>query len=394
MLSKYGYKETEEGIRLANNLNILCLAVANPDGYNKQERNSGNGLDLNRDMTKMNDPMTHLLKRAWIQFRPDVSFDIHEYNPRRKEIKKFYGKPLETKYDVLLMTSGHPNISPCIKDLQQQLFDISMKRTLEKNGYSYAPYFTPFVENEKMNARIEAKSPQSSATWNALAGSISLFAEIKGIGFGEKLFAKRAMIGFILACDVLKSASNRRNWIMKSTRNKESSNSKNDSVVVTFQPNTKEVYCDFVNWKNGEIVTHKMTGHNALQPVALIKRDTPKGYLLKTSQCLPIINRLKLLGIKMESLNRTESVKVEEYKVTKVDRQDRLWEKIHPSHVETKIIKKKIKPSKGWIYISIQQPLKNLITTLLEPESVNGFVAFDVISVSKNKSLPWVRVCE
>ena len=250
------------------------------------------------------------------------------------------------------------------------------------------------IENEKMNARIEAKSPQSSATWNALAGSISLFAEIKGIGFGEKLFAKRAMIGFILACDVLKSASNRRNWIMKSTRNKESSNSKNDSVVVTFQPNTKEVYCDFVNWKNGEIVTHKMTGHNALQPVALIKRDTPKGYLLKTSQCLPIINRLKLLGIKMESLNRTESVKVEEYKVTKVDRQDRLWEKIHPSHVETKIIKKKIKPSKGWIYISIQQPLKNLITTLLEPESVNGFVAFDVISVSKNKSLPWVRVCE
>ncbi len=393
MLAQY-LLETEEGIRLANNLNILCLAVANPDGYNKQERNSGNGLDLNRDMTKMNDPMTHLLKRAWIQFRPDVSFDIHEYNPRRKEIKKFYGKPLETKYDVLLMTSGHPNISPCIKDLQQQLFDISMKRTLEKNGYSYAPYFTPFVENEKMNARIEAKSPQSSATWNALAGSISLFAEIKGIGFGEKLFAKRAMIGFILACDVLKSASNRRNWIMKSTRNKESSNSKNDSVVVTFQPNTKEVYCDFVNWENGEIVTHKMTGHNALQPVALIKRDTPKGYLLKTSQCLPIINRLKLLGIKMESLNRTESVKVEEYKVTKVDRQDRLWEKIHPSHVETKIIKKKIKPSKGWIYISIQQPLKNLITTLLEPESVNGFVAFDVISVSKNKSLPWVRVCE
>lgn len=47
------------------------------------------------------------------------------------------------------MTSGHPNISPCIKDLQQQLFDISMKRTLEKNGYSYAPYFTPFVEMRK-----------------------------------------------------------------------------------------------------------------------------------------------------------------------------------------------------------------------------------------------------
>lgn len=53
-----------------------------------------------------------------------------------------------------------------------------------------------------------------------------------------------------------------------------------------------------------------------------------------------------------------------------------------------------LKPSKGWVYISTQQPLKNLITTLLEPESVNGFIAFDVISASKNKSLPWVRVCE
>lgn len=393
MLAQY-LLETEEGKHLAENLNIYCLAVANPDGYNQLKRTSGNGLDLNRDMTKMNDPMTVLLKKAWIDFRPDVSFDIHEYNPRRKDIKEFYGKPLETNCDVLLMTSGHPNISPSIKNLQQQLFDISMKRTLEKNGYTYAPYFTPFIEQGEMNARLEAKSPQSSATWNALAGSISLFAEIKGIGFGEKLFAKRAMIGFMLACDVLKSANNRRNWIMKSTRNWDSQNSQNDSIVVTFRPQTKKVCYDFVNWENGEIVSKKMTGHDALQPIALIKRAMPKGYLLNTSQCMPIINRLKVLGVKMEPLNHTKSVNVEEYKVTNVVRQTKLWENIHQNSVEVMTIKKTLKPSKGWVYISTQQPLKNLITTLLEPESVNGFIAFDVISASKNKSLPWVRVCE
>lgn len=96
----------------------------------------------------------------------------------------------------------------------------------------------------------------------------------------------------------------------------------------------------------------------------------------------------------MEPLNHTKSINVEEYKVTNVVRQTKLWENIHQNSVEVMTIKKMLKPSKGWVYISTQQPLKNLITTLLEPESVNGFIAFDVISASKNKSLPWVRVCE
>lgn len=386
--------ETEEGKALATNLDIMCLAVANPDGYNALKRASGTGLDLNRDMTKMNDPMTSLLKKAWLAFQPQVSFDIHEYNPRRKEVRDFYEQPLEHNYDVLLMTSGHPNISPRIKALQQHTFVSSMQKILDNCGYTFAPYFTPYVENGKMNARLEAKSPQSSATWNALAGSVSLFAEIKGIGFGEKLFAKRAMIGFTLARDVLLTTNEHRHQIRLAAQSWKLPISDKDSVVVTFMPQEKNVTYQFVNWKDGKVVSKEMMGHNALHPVATLKRSMPKGYLLNVSQCQPIIKRLKALGVKLETPRFSKDIKVEKYRIKKMIRQAKEWEQIHPVSVETQLTQTCMKSTKGWVYVSLNQPLRKLISTLLEPESENGFVAFNVANAKQGKALPWVRVCK
>lgn len=386
--------ETEEGKALAANLDIMCLAVANPDGYDQLKRASGMGLDLNRDMTKMNDPMTLLLKKAWLAFQPQVSFDIHEFNPRRKEVREFYGQSLEHNYDVLLMTSGHPNISQGIKELQQHVFVSSMQQALNQCGYTFAPYFTPYVEGGKMNARLEAKSPQSSATWNALASSISLFAEIKGIGYGEKLFTKRAMIGFTLARDVLLTANEHRYQIRQATQGWKMPISVKDSVTVKFKPLEKEVTYQFVNWKNGQTVSEDMIGHNGLHPVATLKRSMPKGYLLNVAQCQPIINRLKALGVKLETPRFSQAIKVEKYRVKKLIRQAKEWEQIHPVSVETQVSQASFKTQKGWVYVSLNQPLKKLLATLLEPESENGFVAFEVASAQQGMVLPWMRVCQ
>ena len=385
---------SHEGQKLLKDLDVTCLAVANPDGYDKLQRKSGSGLDLNRDMTKMADPMTATLKKAWLDFRPDVSFDIHEFNPRRKEIKNFYGEDLETNYDVLLMTSGHPNIDPSLKRLQQYMFVPAMRKSLDKHAYSYASYFTPQVKMGKIQASLEAKSPQSSATWNALAGSVSLFAEIKGIGYGRKLFEKRMMVGFTLAKEVLATAQAHRHEIMRSTRMDIDAKAKGDTMVITqFHPSTKEVTYSFLNLASGEVEVKSMVGMDALAPIADVVRKRPMAYLLKPT-CRKAVDRLRSLGIEVQTLDKVQTFKVESYLPRNVKRQKKQWEGIHPVSMQVEVSPQTIKADKGWLLVRTHQQLADLIVTLLEPESANGYAAFDVLPVKEGHALPWFRVVE
>lgn len=393
LLVKY-LLETEEGQTLVQQLDIECLAVANPDGYDNLQRKSGNGLDLNRDMTKMSDPMTVLLKKEWVSFRPDVSFDIHEFNPRRKEIKNFYGEDLETNYDVLLMTSGHPNINTQLKGVQQHMFVPSMSKALNRNGYTYAPYFTPHVAKGQMKANLEAKSPQSSATWNALAGSVSLFAEIKGIGYGRNLFEKRMMIGFTLAKEVLTTAQTHKYEIMKVTRPMVTEKVKRDTMVVTaFGTQEKNVRYSFLNLKDGKLEVKEMIGADARHPMAITQRRRPRGYLLQPS-CRMAVEKLKALGVEVQTVDARKNFKVEYFVPHHVKRQKKEWEGIHPVSLHVNVDSRNVQANNGWYFVSTQQAMGDLIVTLLEPECANGYAAFEVLPVKEGKYLSWFRVMD
>ena len=53
-------------------LDISIVPMANIDGYLKISRYASNGLDLNRDNTKLMAPETIALKKAFNKFSPDL----------------------------------------------------------------------------------------------------------------------------------------------------------------------------------------------------------------------------------------------------------------------------------------------------------------------------------
>lgn len=69
---------------------------------------------------------------------------------------------------------------------------------INKNGF----YFTPSVRNDSLYAMKDAKSPQSSSTFQGLTNAVSLFIEIRGIGLGRTCFARRAECGFLVRTGV------------------------------------------------------------------------------------------------------------------------------------------------------------------------------------------------
>ena len=70
---------------LLDRITLAIIPMANIDGYEKNDRYAANGLDLNRDHTKLIAKESICLKQAFSNFCADVSVDFHEYTPFRKD---------------------------------------------------------------------------------------------------------------------------------------------------------------------------------------------------------------------------------------------------------------------------------------------------------------------
>ena len=97
MLADY-LLNTPEGAELLKKVSLALVPVANTDGYAMQIRKSGSGYDLNRDQSKLADPVTLLLKKAYKEWNPEIALDIHEFNPFRKEFELLRGTKAKENY--------------------------------------------------------------------------------------------------------------------------------------------------------------------------------------------------------------------------------------------------------------------------------------------------------
>ncbi|MDR0429341.1 MAG: succinylglutamate desuccinylase/aspartoacylase family protein [Tannerellaceae bacterium] len=385
---------TPTGNALLEKNAIALIPIANVDGYALQNRKSSCHYDLNRDQSKLADPVTCMLKEAYRKWNPQIALDIHEFNPVRKEFEYFRHSEAATADDVLFLSAGHPNISTPVGQLSNGLFREEAKKALTTGGYSSGFYFTPTIENDSVYAVKDAKSPQSSATFQALTNTVSLFIEIRGIGLGRMSFARRAECGFLVARSLLETAAHYDKEIKNTLQRaiEETCAGKND-VCVTFQSTRKEFPISFIDFGKNERFTQILPTLDALQAKPEIIRKRPKAYVMPDT-CKQVVEKLRILGVEVEQLEYPNTLTVQAYRITKYQQSTQEWENICPVNVSTQLIEKKRKFPAGSYLVRLNQKNANLAITLLEPESANGFVNFEVISTAIGEELPIYRLMD
>lgn len=383
---------TPEGSTLLKKVSLALIPIANPDGYAMQSRKSGSGYDLNRDQSKLSDPVTFLLKEAYKEWSPEIALDIHEFNPLRKEFEFLHGTKVATAADVLFLPSGHLNISAGIRMLSNGLFREEAEKELKAHGYRSGFYFTPNIKNDSLYAVKGGKNPQSSSTFQGLTNAISLFIEIRGIGLGRTCFARRAECGFLVSRSLLQTAAVHSKKIRRSIQKsiKETYNGKND-IYITFQPTRTELPVSFIDFTNNECFTEVLPAFDALQLKADLVRKRPKAYILPNSSHIQV-EKLRALGVEVDVIDKPFTANVEKYIVTAYNKAATEWENIYPVTVSTRTLKEEKSFLAGCFIIRLAQKNANLAVTLLEPESANGFVNFNVIPAELGEELPIYRI--
>ncbi|MBX9887578.1 MAG: M14 family metallopeptidase [Flavobacteriaceae bacterium] len=131
---------------------------------------------------------------------------------------------------------------------------------------------------------------------------------------------------------------------------------------------------EYVEWL-GKPIKQKIVNYKATEPIDFISR--PKGYWIPAS-CDVVIERLKLHGIKMETLEEAHELTLEMYRIEDAKVEDENQQmKPFEGHMQVSGTTKtetntRVYP-KGSVFITTDQPLGDLAMVLLEPLSKDSF---------------------
>jgi len=366
--------------------------VANVDGYIAQKRTSAGGLDLNRDQTKFADPISPVIKRAFIQWNPEASFDFHEYTPlQKKGTEGILDGNSAGFYDVLFLPSGNLNVPEELRKMSANLFEINAEKALEEKGYTHNFYFTP---SEKAGDVVLAKggnNPRSSSSNYALSNSISMLIEIRGIGLGRTSYARRTYCTFLVAKSMLETASSNIKEVKEVVKNaiKETVDRKNP-IAVTANETLTSYPVKFIDVNKNEAVTLDVKVKDALLPIATLSRKRPVAYIL-TPECKAEIGKMEILGLQVTKTLKPLTLSVNSYTISSYDEEKIKWEGIFPVNVQSKLTHLVKTFPAGSFVVRLDQKYANYAVILLEPESENGFVNMAVTKTALGKELPYYR---
>ena len=383
---------------LLDDLEIAIVPMANIDGYEKQQRESANGMDLNRDQTRLKAPESISLKSAFSTFHAAVALDFHEYRPYRKHFTRMGKAGITSRYDAMFLYSGNLNVPKVLRDFTKQTFVKNAEKVMDENNLIHHDYITTQKYGGQVQFNLGSVHSRSSASNFALANCVSTLLEIRGVGVGRMSFKRRVKSSFLIALSYLETAQKEKETLVKVLE--ESATTQHKVVVISERLTRKDsiLVIDLASEKEEKM---SVTIHDALQSKPSLQRERPKAYILSISE-KKAASKLRILGLKVDSLQEDKELEVESYQTSKIESAEESEEAeggekgdseedadSKQASANTKVVKMKF--TKGSYVIYTQQDRANLACEVLEPENANGFVMMKVVKANSNQEIPIYR---
>ncbi|MCT7654419.1 succinylglutamate desuccinylase/aspartoacylase family protein [Oceanimonas sp. NS1] len=119
-------------------LNLVLVAMANPDGRDLSRRHNANDDNTNIDYVALAAGETRLLVNALHRFDPDLVYDSHESGIWKRQLTREQGwlTDVETQFEV----GNNPNIDGPLRDYTEHHLLPALIRRVTLEGLEAAPY--------------------------------------------------------------------------------------------------------------------------------------------------------------------------------------------------------------------------------------------------------------
>ena len=374
--------------KILNDVELAVIPMANIDGYLKQNRYAKNGLDLNRDQTKIMALETVVLKNAFVNFNPHVAIDFHEYRPYRRDYAMMGDFGVAGRYDVMFLYSSNLNVPKNLRDFTENILVENARKKLSSYNIAHHPYFSSADDSGEVHINQGSLNSRSSATNFALTNTISTLVEVRGVGLGKTSYSRRVFSTFTTAISFLQTAATNKEKIKEEIQK---ANQQQNEVVVTHKRTPYRDKIEFIDLDDEELITLDVIKKDASKAKADLVRKRPVAYYLDESQSA-LVNKLKTLGVEVHQLKNDREKLAETYTISYYDKDYKKYEKMEQQDVETTVAQEKISFKTGTYVVDMNQKRANIVIELLEPEAPNSFVSFGVLPTKKGDKLPIYRI--
>lgn len=358
-------------------------------------RYNGQNLDLNRDSMKMESPeLQGLVKNVLLRWDPVLLVDCHTTNGSYHEEPLTYSWPLNP--------NGDQNIR---KFMQDEMMPALRTHFKEKYNFLAIPYGN-FMGREMDQWRTFSHQPRFVTNYIGLRNRLSIL--IENYSYAE--FKTRVHANYNFLKSILDYCLSHQEKIQGLVRNADLTNIKRTSPTAeTFgvefdikalpdpitilgyelKPNPqKNTYPRMIRTDVKKEYTVKYL--TDFFPTRSVTK--PFGYLIPVP--VPeVAKKLKQHGITIEKLLKPVQFEVEAFHLAELKASDRLYQGHHMNTVKGEYkLETKVFPV-GTLFVATAQPLSNLISYLLEPESDDGLLVwnfFDRLLASQWRRTPQV----
>ncbi len=372
-----------------NEIELALVPMANIDGYEKLQREAANGMDLNRDQTRLKAQESIALKTAFSRFQPAVALDFHEYRPYRKHFTRMGKAGITSRYDAMFLYSGNLNVPQVLRDFTRNTFVKNAETVLDQNGMVHHDYITTQKYGGLVEFNLGSVHSRSSATNFALSNCVSTLLEIRGVGIDRMSFKRRVKSSFLIALSYLQTTIKEKDKLVSVLKESAASH---QPVVVTSEKLKRKDSIRIIDLASETEMKMAFTFHDALQSKPVLQRNRPTAYLLSHDE-KSAAYRLRVLGLVVDSLLEDKELDVESFEMGQPKEEEQKEEEEETEHSAAAALTRTVRRNfkKGTYVVYSNQPRFPLAAEVLEPENANGFVAMNVIKSKGNQEIPVYR---
>ena len=369
---------------LLDQINVVVLPRANPDGAQADRRSTASGIDANRDHLLLRTPEAQAMSQLVRDFRPMVVVDAHEYTVVGRYLEKFGAVQ---RFDALVQYATVANLPEFIIKASEEWFRLPMIASLKREGLTSEWYYTTSTDPADKKISMGGTQPDIGRNANGLRNAISLLIETRGVGLGRLHLARRVHTHMVAIVSVLNSTAQRAadlTRLRKFVDTEVAALACQGQAVISAAPTPSEYSLVMLDPATGADRPRTVAWDSALVLDVRKSRARPCGYWLGAEQ-IDAVLRLRSLGVTVQQVTQNSVVRGETYSETarelgpRGNGQGDGADAGGVLRVEVEIVPALIDAPTGSYYVTLDQPFANLVLAALEPDTQNSYVAHRII---------------
>ena len=351
---------------LLQQINIIIVPRANPDGAQTSSQLTADGTDLARDHLILSTPEAQALAKLTRNYRPVALLDLREYAAAGPFLQKFQAVQ---RYDLLLQPASTANNHEFVVKAAREWFAEPMRNALNQSDITNDWYYEASAQPADKSLSMASTDADSLINANSLKNTASLMIASRGSDLGRLHIQRRVHSLVTAANSALRSAAAKAknlNQVESFVTRDIASQACRGTVTIQTQQTPEQRTISMLQADSGQELQARVDWNSSLILKPGQTRPRPCGYWVSAGAGQSI-ERLRMQGVQVMQIAEPGQMLADRYQSQSASN----WG----------LTRGAIDTPSGSYYISLNQAKANLVAAALEPDTQHSYMYKHLITM-------------